>query len=899
MKSKDLIMIKIAIRYLSMPILLLLLVVCSNVKAGEKIPLFVKQNIPGAPQLLGVPLPQGKLYSPDHVRVLNSSGVEIASQITVVNTWEPLNESIKWLWVFFFSENSENYTLEYGEDVKRKPYTGQRVYVENRTRPTGAVDVNTGPLKFTIERRGGGGFLDKVYLSADGKNFTDKDLIAQTEKDRGTFLDILDQAGIDPSKAEIKGTYIERGSGPMHAIIRVEGNYHYTRADNNSAPFVMRIHTYAGKSYIRVLHTITYTGDPDMHKKVEGEYDALATSADNIIDQNKLKNDPGWTQPNDRIAQAGLQLNYKLSGNRTVKTGYFDGKWSNPGKELLYKSDIKADETVSLLQTGLNPSRIPPLENSSTTQILEGGFAGTLSVGKAKKLAKEKVAGWMTIQDEKWGIGVGIRHFLEEYPKEIAIDGTKSGLFGYIWSPNVDPLSFQKADGGFDSGLIGNYAQGLSKTTEFVYQFFRKGEAENLLLNQFNFFLDPPVAHADPAAYANSKVFGNIGVRDERFGEYERALDYKFDWMSFNQKWEPWYGMMDYGDFKAYFVNKKEWVSWNGNEPAIDMMWWLQFVRTGNRDYFLTAWSSSLHAMDVDNVSWPALPKYMGDTNDALDFFKFKNQKLAPGSQYVGMGRRHANQHFTSLLSAHVWVPGWLASYYLAGNHRALDMAEQTGDHYLHRFFGDHDLRGRRLYLSIWNLLEIYDVTKKQKYYDELVDRVRIILELQKNSEQSGSLVLDRYGYSHVYVAKGLSKYYDITKDAKVKQALVAHARWHRDNPPLSYKIETIFASIQTLLLGYEHSGDRSFLETAIERAELLKVDKFSKPVSAFKNQKEFYEAMEKVAHMPLDDLDPGNAGPGGEAIWKFSNGFRVYGWTTAFNIPYLIYWLQQEKDKK
>ncbi|MCR6722644.1 MAG: hypothetical protein NVV59_20640 [Chitinophagaceae bacterium] len=44
------------------------------------------------------------------------------------------------------------------------------------------MDVNTGPLKFTIERRGGGGFLDRVYLSADGKNFTDKDLIAQAEK---------------------------------------------------------------------------------------------------------------------------------------------------------------------------------------------------------------------------------------------------------------------------------------------------------------------------------------------------------------------------------------------------------------------------------------------------------------------------------------------------------------------------------------------------------------------------------------------------------------------------------------------------------------------------------------------------------------------------------------------
>ena len=878
-------------------LIIMFLFLTVRLMAAEQIPLYVKQNIPGAPQLLGIPFPEGKLYSPDHIRVLNKKGEEIPSQITLVNTWEPVNSSIKWVWVFFFSEEADVYTLEYGKDVRRKPYNGQRVLVENRTRPSGATDVSTGPLKFTIDRQGGG-FLDKVYFDKDGNGFSEKDVIATSDKERGSFLDILDKAGLDPSKTTVTATNMELGSGPLHAIIRVEGLYKYSRKDNNSSPFIMRIHAYAGKSYIRVLHTITYTGDPDNHTKVEGEYPALATQNKKLIDQEKLKNDPGWTQPNDRIAAAGFSLNYQLAGKKVVKTGYFNGTWSNPGEEVVFNQSL-SNENISLLQTGLNPSRVPPLENSSNLELIKGAFTGSLTIGKEKKLQKERMAGWMTVSDDTWGVGVGIRNFFEEFPKEIAVQGNNSTLFGYIWSPNVEALGFQKADGGYDAGLIGNFAQGLSKTTEIIYQFFKGNTSEKTLKDNFKYFMDPPVSHAEPTVYAASKAFGNISAKDNRFEEYERSLDYKFDWMAFNQKWEPWYGMLDYGDFKAYYINKKDWITWNSNEPAIDYMWWLEFIRTGNRNLYLTAWASSLHTMDVDNVNWPTFPKYVGDTNEAVDYFNHKEEMKTGGTPYLGMGRRHANQHFTSLLSAHVWVPGWLASYYIAGNHRGLDIAEQTGDYYIRRVFGDHGLKGRRLYLSIWNLAEIYDANKKKVYLDELNDRVKRVLELQKDSEQAGSLVIDRYGYAHVYIAQGLYKYYQLTGDVKVKQALVTHARWHREMPAMNHKIETVFASIQSLLLGYEFTSDKSFLEEAIKRAEFLKMDKLPKNTKDFKTQKEFYEALERAAKMPIDDLDLGNKGPGGEAIWKMSNGFRVYGWTTAYNIPYLIYWLQQENLKK
>ena len=75
---------------------------CSVPKDSTLIPITVENNIPGTPQVFGVPIPEGELYSPDHVRVLDSNGKEIPSQITKVTTWKPSDNSIKWLWVFFF-----------------------------------------------------------------------------------------------------------------------------------------------------------------------------------------------------------------------------------------------------------------------------------------------------------------------------------------------------------------------------------------------------------------------------------------------------------------------------------------------------------------------------------------------------------------------------------------------------------------------------------------------------------------------------------------------------------------------------------------------------------------------------------------------------------------------------
>lgn len=867
---------------------------CSASNSGKKIPVTVENNQAGSPQVFGVPIPKGELFSPDHVRVLNSSGEEIPSQITKVNTWAPADNSIKWLWVFFFTDDGDSYSVEYGENVRNGRLYEENVLVNNNQRPNGEVEVNTGPLRFTVEKGLGGGFsrapagsgfLDKVELDLEGDGFDENDIIATGSPGRASFLDLLDKAGLDPSNAVVIRTVKEKGTGPLHAIIRVEGEYRYSRDDNNTAPFITRIHAYAGKSYIKVQHTFIYTGEPDMHRKLPGEYEAIATENGRIIDEERLGNDPGFMIPNDQIAATGLTLNYNLSENSSVTTAYYDGKWYSPGESKIFNSEMAGDEVFSLLQTGPDPSQIPPLENSDAESRMEGVFNANISSESGGEIAKERAPGWVDISDEKWGVSIGFQSFFEEYPKEITVDEAQDKVTAYIWSPSVEPMSFAKKDNNNDSGMIGNFAQGLAKTTELVFNFHKRTNTEEVE-KDVNRFLDSPVTHASPDWYSASEAFGKMAASKEKFATYERGLEYKFQWMKYNQEWEPWYGMLNYGDNLTYYYNN-EWIQWTNNEPGNDYMWWLQFVRTGNPIYYKTAKAASMHTMDVDNIHWPKDPVYFGDTNESLHAFQVED--LPKGSPYIGMGRRHAAQHYTSLLSAHVWAAGWISSYYLDANHRGLEVAMETGDYYLRRVFGTHGLRGRRLYLSIWNLGEIYDATKMEKYKVELDDRVKLMMELQNHPDQGSSIVINRYGYAQVYISNGLRRYYQLTNNEEVKQSAIDHALRVRDVPPLNHDMESYLSSISSLVLGYEFSGEKSLLDEAIKRAEYLKTEELPQEFNSYENQKILAEALEEVSNLPQNEA---GFRP---AIWKITNGLRIFGWTSIYNVPYLEYWMDEE----
>ena len=842
-----------------------------------RIPIRVERAVDGAPLTFGIPFPKDALRSPEEVRVVTVEGREIPSQITEVSTWEPADTSIKWVWVFFFAEEADRYVVEYGSGVQRAPTTGARILVRNNQRDNGGAEVTTGPLRFTV-RKGEGGFLGGVALDVDDDGFDAADVIADGAGGRGSFLDLLDDAGVGASRAFVTRTVVEKGSGPLHAIVRVEGEYRYNRSDNNAAPFVTRIHAYAGRSYLRVQHTFVYTGVPDKHRPQDGDQPHVATQNERLIVVDRT--DTGWTVPEDRIAAAGLSVGLKLSGDRQLSTRLREGAWwETEGRRRTETHGVESAGDVSLFQTGEAPTRMPPLPSSSNETRM-GGFAAQLRAGERTLADAERADGWVDLSDERRGLAIGIRHFLEEYPKEIRFDAASTNLAtAFLWSPRADPMSFARfSNEPGQENAVENWAQGHAKTSEAIFYFHPGAALQADLARTMSYVLEPPVPHADPGWYGRSGVYGRFAGSTGRFPDFERALDYKFDWVLFNQQWEPWFGMFDYGDLRNSF-DGAEWRTWGHGEPAQDYMIWLQFMRTGDADIFDAAQAASRHLMDVDNTHWPRGPVFHGDTNHPLDYWRTATEPA--GSKYLGIGRRHSDQHWIHVLSAHVWVQGWLADYYLAADHRGLDVAIQTADLHLRRIWGEHGLTGRRLYLSVWNLVEVWDATKDERYRRELDDRVRRMLHLQER-EQGGSLVMDRYGYTHVYAAHGLKRYLDMTGDQAVRTALIRSARRARDVPPIDHTMESLLSSVISLLFGYELSGEQSLLDEMTARIEVLRTAALPRPIDRSWTQRELFEALEQVNRLPEAPDRP-------RAGWSFTNGLRIFGWTHAYTLPYVL----------
>jgi len=854
---------------------------CTN-KSGtsNSVPVTVQNAEPGAPVKMGIPFPKGELFSPDHVRVLNAAGEEIASQKTKVTSWEPADESIKWLWVFFFADESKEYTIEYGESIRQTVFTENPIEFKNNQRDNGFAEINTGPLLFRINK-GGSGFIDRVQFNRDMDGFDEEHIIATGMEARGSFLDLMDDAGIDTSRAVIHQHFIERGSGPMHAIVRVEGEYEYSDDEHENAPFITYVHAYAGKAYLKVLHTITYTGIPDKSEPYNGrQHPDIATQTELVIDEEARSRDSGLTQPNDRISSMGFGLQYHIDGDKKIKTGLETGRWYEDGETDFFEQSLTGESQLSIFQTGPDPTRTPPVQVSDRDQRLEG-FSAIIQSDEVLR-ESEKSEGWISLSDEKWGVSIGIRNMVEEYPNELLIKPDNNQIYAYTWSPNEEPMSFQRANTNSEAGMVGNFARGITKTSEIVLNFHNGDDSVEEIRSDLYNILNPPVAHAGADWYSRSGVYGQFAGVDHEFQDLERSIQYKLNWMLFNQKWEPWYGMFDYGDVKNYYFNYT-WVQWANNEPAMDYQWWLNFMRSGNADYYTMAKAMSRHSMDVDNTHWPRPNWYRGDTNRSLD--AFDNEMQDDVSPYVGIGRRHSMQQWTSILSAHVWVQGWIASYYLDGYHRGLDVARLTGDYYVRRIFGEHGLTGRRLYLSVWSLSELYDATKDEVYLDELNFRVDQMLRLQK--EQGGRIAIDRYGYSQNYISHGLSKYQQMFDSPVVREALIDNAHSLYNVGPMDHDMESFLSSIHPLLVGYDLTGEEKFLIEACERSSHLLVDELEMPIDEFTSQGVLRDSLEAVSHLPSAGEGPSFRGR--NPIWTFSNGMRIFGWTHVFNVPYTI----------
>ena len=180
----------------------------------------------------GVPIARGKVTSIDSVGVL-AGKTEIPCQVKPIAFWP--DKSFKWISLDFIADSKETYSLNL-ERKGSKPAVLKPV--KTTRKKDGSLEVNTGVVKFEVNKTGSG-FIDKLWLDSDGDGkYADSELVVKPEDAEKNFMNIVSlnsdkswyagnwsaKGKADNSKVIITKLEVEE-DGPVHTVILIKGYY--------------------------------------------------------------------------------------------------------------------------------------------------------------------------------------------------------------------------------------------------------------------------------------------------------------------------------------------------------------------------------------------------------------------------------------------------------------------------------------------------------------------------------------------------------------------------------------------------------------------------------------------------------------------------------------------------
>jgi hypothetical protein len=621
--------------------------------------------VAGAPICGGVALPKGACPSTDEAVLLDATGKEVPAQLDRLAVWP--DGSVKWLLVQALvdipAHGPRELKLAFGRGKSRRLRPGGTLKVDET--PSGCT-VDTGAIRFTLSRgKSKSGFFDEVWLDANGDGtYADSERIVGPEAGRRrNFMDLVrveDEADVgpneyvaaglerEPSRAEVEEIVVER-QGPVSVDLCVKGRFRHEklsvglpRRENLGSEFWIRLTAYSGKPYVRVKHTYVFEGNPDL----------------------------------EHIQSLGLALKPDLGRGAVLRLG---------------------DEKTTARLAGMIQ------DTAHTYRVWES--AGPDRAQTVRAVGRD-APGWIDLCDGRRGVTLGMRHMREMHAKELACeDGT---LVAYAWPGRNRLLDTRRYAWQYGYGESGSFGQGkaigISRTTEsFVY--FHDGQGEPAAVAQV--FTDPPIVMNYPAWYASTGVFGPIHPYDaERFPELESCLETWLDFWLFHRDLWSWYGIYDFGDFQSLNREGGRWApdegrwGWINNESLVDMAIWLQFLRTGRRDYYRAAEACSRHVMEVDLIN-------------STQYTAKQNVKMC--------GRRHNVNHWgDGYVGPRVNAcTGFKLHYFLTGDLRTRDQLDMilTANR---RRLGGAMCGGDTIGACLAVLMYKWEATGEREYYDSL-----------------------------------------------------------------------------------------------------------------------------------------------------------------------------------
>lgn len=481
----------------------------------------------------------------------------------------------------------------------------------------------------------------------------------------------------EPFHGSIFNTVVEQ-SGPLRAVIRIEGKHFRSDGQRNWLPFTLRLYFHHNQPSFRIVHTFIYDGNP--HK--------------------------------DFIKGLGMTFKMPLHGplyNRHVlfsgDTGFFrespknlatirtQGKYRELYEQQFNGQQIQFDEDEDRYFLGLldesavwNDFKLMQLSADHYAiekRTKEGCSWLTPAVG-------QRSSGYLYAGSESGGMGIGLRHFWEKHPSALEVthmaqDEAKFTI--WFWSPDAQPMDLRHYDTethlessyeGFEEMRSTPY--GVANTNEVSIYCYEQTPSITRLQQTIAEINDPALLVCEPAYFYNVQAFGKWSLPDRSTAakaQLEDQLDAVISFYQGQIEQRKWYGFWHFGDvMHSYDRVRHTWnydlggCAWQNTELAPNMWLWLMFMRTGRHDIFRMAEAMTRHNSEVDTY-------HIGE--------------------YAGLGSRHNVIHWgCGCKEARIGMAGLHRYYYyLTVDERIGDIMDEVKD----SDFTTHSLDPMRSYL--------------------------------------------------------------------------------------------------------------------------------------------------------------------------------------------------------
>jgi len=551
----------------------------------------------------GVPWPRGAIQEGQSFSLKTADGESLPVQTWPMAYWP--DGSIKWTG-FAASVGSDTegpLTVSQGKATSAK----ETVSVTESDQTYG---INTGPLHVRIAKWGG--YLIRS-MTVDGKvvarNGELTAIIQNGQADKP-----WESTSVQKFISRVKKVTIEQ-SGPVRAVVKVEGAHKSVRDGRELIPFVVRMYFYAGRKPVRMVHSIIYDGDQDtdfikglgVHLKVP-----MREQVQNRHVRFSGQDNGLWAEPvQPLVGRGGRFVKDPDTGEdiypRQLKGDRVPNREEVDSQGRYYMADLAVWSDFKLVQPNADGFTIKKRTNPQSAWI-------SAAAGK-------RASGLVFAGDVSGGLGISLKDFWQSYPSSLEIrnaDSHEADMYVWLWphdAPVMDMRHYDTKAHGLESvyedvqqGFSTPY--GVARTSELTLYPTGSVPDKAQTAQMAAVGATPPVVTPTPEHLHSVRAFGVWSLPD-RSTPFKRQIEDRLasliDYYQTSIDQRNWYGYWNYGDvMHSYDDERHMWrydlggMAWDNTELMTDMWLWYSFLRTGREDIFRMAEAMTRHTQEVD-----------------------------------------------------------------------------------------------------------------------------------------------------------------------------------------------------------------------------------------------------------------------------------------------------------